>query len=175
MDMQIVKESLPDYAKDIKLNLAGLLKNEEQYGLTVNQIAGILLTSAYASKNTTLMMAAENYARDFLDETHVNSIKAATSVMAMNNIYYRFVHLVTDKEFSQMPAKLRMNVLANPGISKIDFEMYALAVSAINGCGLCMESHVKSLNASVSKESIQLVIRIAAIMHATSQTLIMSP
>jgi len=172
MDLQIIKESLPDYAKDIKLNLATLLTTEDQYGLNAKQVAGILLAAAYACKQSILIIAAENHAREFLEEDHINSIKAATTIMAMNNIYYRFVHLVSDKEFSQIPARLRMNVLANPGISKIDFELYALAVSAINGCGMCMDAHVKSLLEHVSKESIQQCIRISAIMHAVSQSLI---
>jgi lipoyl-dependent peroxiredoxin subunit D len=174
MDLQIIKESLPDYAKDIKLNLANLLTTEDQYGLTTKQVAGILLAAAYACKQSQLIIATENHAREFLDEIHINSIKAATTIMAMNNIYYRFLHLVQDNNFNQMPAKLRMNILANPGISKIDFELYSLAISAINGCGMCMDAHVKSLLNHCSKESIQHVIRIAAIMHAVSQTLIIS-
>ena len=65
--------------------------------------------------------------------------------MGMNNIYYRFLHLVEDGEYQTMPARLRMNVIGNPGIDKLDFELISLAVSAVNGCGLCVTSHEQKL------------------------------
>ena len=64
--------------------------------------------------------------------------RAAAAIMGMNNIYYRFLHLVEDAEYQTMPARLRMNVIGNPGIDKLDFELLSLAVSAVNGCGLCV-------------------------------------
>ena len=81
----------------------------------------------------------------------------------MNNIYYRFLHLVEDVEYQGMPARLRMNVLANPGIDRLDFELLSLAVSAINGCGLCVSSHEKKLRQhGITREMIQSAVRIAA-------------
>ena len=65
--------------------------------------------------------------------------------MGMNNIYYRFLHLVEDGEYQTMPARLRMNIIGNPGIDKLDFELLSLAVSAVNGCGLCVTSHEKQV------------------------------
>jgi AhpD family alkylhydroperoxidase len=92
--------------------------------------------------------------------------------MAMNNIYYRFVHLVGDADYQTMPARLRMNVIGNPGIDEIDFEIYSLAVSAVNGCGLRIEAHEKQLRRhEVSREAIQSAIRIAAVVHAVAATL----
>jgi alkyl hydroperoxide reductase subunit D len=92
--------------------------------------------------------------------------------MAMTNIYYRFVHLAGDPDYKTMPAKLRMNILANPGVDKRDFELWSLAVSAINGCGLCIEAHDRALKAAgVSREAIQQAIRIAAVIHAVAVTL----
>ena len=88
----------------------------------------------------------------------------------MNNIYYRFVHLVGDEEYKKMPAKLRMNVIGSPGIPKVDFELYSLAVSAINGCGMCIEAHNHEvLKAGVSKLGVQSAIRIAAVINAAAQ------
>jgi alkyl hydroperoxide reductase subunit D len=90
----------------------------------------------------------------------------------MNNVYYRFVHLVSDKEYGKLPAKLRMNVIGSPGIAKVDFELYALAVSAINGCGMCMDAHVHEVaKAGVSRVGVQSAIRIAAVVNATAQAL----
>lgn len=72
-----------------------------------------------------------------------------------------------------MPAKLRMNFIANPGISKIDFELYCLAVSAINGCGACMRAHTKTLlKENVNKNAIQSAVKIASVICAVAQTLI---
>jgi len=89
--------------------------------------------------------------------------------MAMNNIYYRFVHLASNKEYVTMPARLRMNVIANPGVDKADFELWSLAVSAINGCGACIDAHEKALNeAGVASASIQMAVRFAAIIQSVA-------
>ena len=89
--------------------------------------------------------------------------------MGMNNIYYRFNHLVSDEEYSSMPARLRMNIIGKPGIDKADFELFSIAVSAINGCGMCIDSHDKVLkNAGIKKETIQNAIRIASVIHAVA-------
>jgi alkyl hydroperoxide reductase subunit D len=90
--------------------------------------------------------------------------------MAMNNIYYRFTHLVSDKDIAKLPAKLRMNVIGSPGIAKADFELMSLAVSAINGCGMCMDAHVHELaKVGVSKNGIQSTVRIAAVINAAAK------
>jgi alkyl hydroperoxide reductase subunit D len=90
----------------------------------------------------------------------------------MNNVYYRFLHLVNDEEYARMPARLRMNVIGSPGVPKEDFELYSLAVSAINGCGLCVENHEKALRkAGVDREAIQSAVRIAAVVRAAAATM----
>ncbi len=92
--------------------------------------------------------------------------------MAMNNVYYRFVHLVESEEYAKLPAKLRMNVMANPGTSKENFELWSLAVSAVNGCGKCLIAHERVLRAhGVTAEQVQAAVRIAAVVHAVAVTL----
>jgi alkyl hydroperoxide reductase subunit D len=92
--------------------------------------------------------------------------------MAMNNIYYRFVHLVEAADYKTMPAKLRMTAMAKPGVDKADFELWSLVVSAVNGCGMCLESHEKILREhGLSAEQVQAGIRIAATVHAIARTL----
>jgi alkyl hydroperoxide reductase subunit D len=92
--------------------------------------------------------------------------------MGMNNVYYRFLHLVEDAEYAGLPARLRMNVLGNPGIDKLDFELLSLAVSAINACGLCITSHEKKLREhGVTREMIQSAVRIASVVHAVAVVL----
>ncbi|MDF2691231.1 MAG: ahpD, partial [Gammaproteobacteria bacterium] len=158
MNIQTLKEQLPAAAKDIKLNLA-VLTEEGAPELSMPQIYSIALACAYNIKNKSLIEAI--LAEAILSEVQIEAAKAAASIMAMNNIYYRFVHLVSDKSYAAMPAKLRMNVIGNPGVDKLDFELCSLAVSAINGCGMCIDSHVKALEqAGASKVAIQSAIRI---------------
>lgn len=170
MGISEIKNTLGEYAKDIKLNLSSVLTEEGAQDLKLNQIYGVALACAYATKNPELIQALEQEGK--LTPEEVKAAKAAATIMAMNNVYYRFVHLVGDSEFSKMPARLRMNILGNPGVPKVDFELYSLAVSAINGCGKCMEAHVRTLQEhGVSRLGAQSAIRIAATINATAQAL----
>lgn len=172
MSIEQLKNNLPAHAKDIKLNLSSVLSVEGAPDLSQKQIDTIALAIAYALKDSTLQQALLNQVSDNLSEAEMAAAKAAATIMAMNNIYYRFVHMVSDKQFSTLPAKLRMNVLANPGIDKIDFELASLAVSAINGCGMCIDAHTAELKkADVSPVAIQSAVRIAAVLNATSTAL----
>ncbi len=171
-NIQDLRNGLPDYAKDIKLNLGNVLSEEGAEGLSQEQIHGIALASAYATKQPEVMAAVAGEAEE-LSEATVNAAKAAATIMGMNNVYYRFVHLVSDKDYGSMRANLRMNVIGNPGIAKVDFELMSLAVSAINGCGMCMDAHVHEVvKAGVSKQGVQSTIRIASVMNAAAQALV---
>jgi alkyl hydroperoxide reductase subunit D len=169
MSIEILKNRLPEYAKDLKLNLSSLAI---EASLTEQQRAGAFVASAIASRNADVTEAiiAEFGAK--LSPEAMNAAKAAAAIMAMNNIYYRFVHLSSAADYKTMPAKLRMNVIGKPGVEKADFELWSIAVSAINGCGMCIDSHEKILReAGVSAEQIQAAVRIAAVVHAVAVTL----
>lgn len=169
MSIDNLKNKLLDSAKDIKLNLSTILTKEGAADLTTNQIGGIALASAYATRNKDVIAAVLAEVGQHLSEQEIHAAKSAATIMAMNNIYYRFVHLVSDKSYSSMPAKLRMNVIGNPGVDKITFELNCLAVSAINGCGMCIDAHAHELaKASVSKVAIQSSVRIAAVLNAAA-------
>jgi lipoyl-dependent peroxiredoxin subunit D len=169
MTIEQLKNQLPDYAKDIKLNLSSVLTPEGAPDLTQKQIYLIALASAYATKNAELISAITTDSSPHLLENEINAAKSSATIMAMNNIYYRFIHLVTDKSYSTMPAKLRMNIIGNPGIDKKDFELTCLAVSAINGCGMCIDAHTLELNkAGVTRLAIQSAVRIASVINATA-------
>ena len=164
-----LRDALPDYAKDQKLNLSSLASDTV---LTAQQRYGTLLASALASRNATVIAHVAAEAAQHLSPEAQEAAKAAASIMAMNNIYYRFVHLVGQDDYRTMPARLRMNALAKPGVDKADFELWSLAVSAVNGCGMCIESHEKVLREhGLSRESIQAAVRIAAVVHAVAVTL----
>ena len=165
------RDALPDYARDLKLNLGSVLTASGAPGLNEKQIWSIALASAIAARNTSFARDIEAQAKAHLADVEIEGAKAAAAIMGMNNIYYRFLHLVEDNEYQTMPARLRMNVIANHGIDKLDFELISLAVSAVNGCGLCVTSHEKKLRAhEVSRESIQSAVRIAATIHAVAVT-----
>lgn len=169
MSIDSLKKQLPDYAKDIRLNLSSL-KNEK--ALNPQQLYGAMLASALASRNSAVIRAIGDEAAPHLSEEAQNAAKAAASVMGMNNIYYRFVHLASDKNYQTMPPRLRMNVIGNPGVDRADFELWSLAVSAVNGCGLCIDSHEKELRkAGLTAEAIQAAVKVAAVIHAVAATL----
>jgi alkyl hydroperoxide reductase subunit D len=168
MTIEALKERLPEYAKDIKLNL-GTLATEPS--LTTQQRAGTFIASALASRNAEVTRAIVTEFAPQLSPEALNAAKAAAAIMGMNNIYYRFVHLVGG-DYERLPAKLRMNVIGKPGVEKVDFELWSLAVSAVNGCGLCLTSHEKVVReAGLGQEQVQAAIRIAAVVHAVAATL----
>jgi len=168
MSLDALKNRIPDYAKDIKLNL-GTLSTEPS--LTTQQRAGTFVAAALASRNAEVTEALVAEFGPQLSPEALNAAKAAASIMGMNNVYYRFVHMVGG-DYANMPAKLRMNVIGRPGVEKADFELWSLAVSAINGCSMCVESHERAVRAEgLTQEQVQSAVRIAATVHAIAATL----
>jgi lipoyl-dependent peroxiredoxin subunit D len=167
--LDLIRDAIPDYARDLKLNLGSVLSTAGAPGLSEPQIWTVALASSIAARNVAFTRGIEAAAGEHLDAAHLQAARAAAAIMGMNNIYYRFLHLVEDSEYQAMPVRLRMNVLANPGIDKLDFELLSLAVSAVNGCGLCISSHEKKLRAhGYTREMIQSAVRIAATVHAVA-------
>jgi alkyl hydroperoxide reductase subunit D len=172
MSIESIRDQLPDYARDLRLNLGTVLTVQGSSGLSERQIATVALSTAIAARNPTLTQAIEAWAKPQLDEANINAARAAAAIMGMNNIYYRFLHLVEDGEYQTMPARLRMNVIGNPGIDKLDFELLSLAVSAVNGCGMCVTAHERKLReGGVTREAIQSAVRIASVVHAVAGVL----
>jgi alkyl hydroperoxide reductase subunit D len=166
MSIENLKERMPAYAKDIKLNLSNITGSN---ALTKQQLWGAVLTSALASRNDIVIEAVAAEAAEHLSVEAREAAKAAAAVMAMNNIYYRSIHLIEDAELSKMPARLRMNVIGNPGVDKLDFELWSLAASAVNGCGMCLKAHAHEvMGKGATREGMQDVLRIAAVVHAAA-------
>jgi alkyl hydroperoxide reductase subunit D len=170
--MDALRERLPDYAKDLRLNLSAVLTPQGAPGLTEAQLWMTALASAIASRNAELARAVEAAAGAKLHPAPVAAARAPAAIMGMNNVYYRFLHLVEDDEYAKLPARLRMNVIGSPGIAKADFELVSLAVSAVNGCGKCVTAHERILRQhEVSREAVQSAVRIASVMHAVAGVL----
>lgn len=171
MSLTDIRNALPDYAKDLKLNLDSVLSETGAPGIDGKQIRAVALASAIASRHAPLVAALETFAAEQLSADEIQGAKAAAAIMAMNNIYYRATHLIENDEYAALRASLRMNVMASPGLDKIGFELASLAVSAINGCGMCMASHEKILRKhDVSAQGVQSALRIAAVVHAVAVT-----
>jgi alkyl hydroperoxide reductase subunit D len=169
MALTDLTQTLPDYAKDLRLNMSSLLQDQT---ITDQQKYGTLLACAHATGFRPLIAEAEAEAGAKLSPEAVTAAKAAAAIMAMNNVYYRFTHLASNPEYQTLPARLRMNVIGAPGIEKADFELFCLAVSAINGCGACIDSHEKVLKQhGVKTETIQAAVRLASVVQAVAATL----
>ncbi len=170
MSLDALRESLPAYAKDLSLNLSSLASETL---LNDQQKWGTFVASAYAVGTPAVIKAIDAAAREAgLSEEAATAAKAAAAIMGMNNVYYRTLHLLSNSEYKTLPAKLRMNILANPGVDKIDFELWSTAVSAINGCGMCLDAHESELKKhSVPNTSIQAALRIGAVVNAVSRVI----
>lgn len=170
MSLDQFKDGLKDYAKDIRMNLGSVLDETGAPGLNANQIWSVALACAFATKNPAVIEAIQSEASGKISAEYVEAAKSGATIMAMNNIFYRFNHMVESPEFKSMPARLRMSVIGKPGIEKVDFELICLAVSAINGCGMCVNSHVHEVRkGGLSDEAIQSSVRIGSVINAAAQ------
>jgi alkyl hydroperoxide reductase subunit D len=170
MNFDVLMESIPAYAKDLKLNFSSVV--QQQTDLTEQQAWGTVVASAIASRNNALVAAAIEEGAAHLTAQAMEAAKAAAAVMGMNNIFYRFQHLVSNEKYRTMRAGLRMNVMRTHGVDPLDFELWSTAVSAINGCGACVDSHEKTLREKgISEEKILAAVRIASVLHAIAVVL----
>lgn len=168
MSFEALKDRIPDYAKDLRLNL-GTLANDAT--LSGQQLAGTFVASAIASRNDEFTKAVIEEFGAKLSPEALAAAKSAAAIMGMNNIYYRFTHFMGG-DYENLPAKLRMSVIGKPGIDKADFELWSLAVSAINGCEMCVRSHERAVReGGLTSEQVQTAARIAAVVHAVAVTL----
>ncbi len=171
--LDALRDRLPEAAKDIKLNLQAVLTDGP---LSVQQRWGVAVASAAASRHPALYEAIAADARGATSEALVEDGVAAAALMAMNNVYYRFGHLVGKPSYSAFPARLRMNRLVKPATNRTDFELFSLAVSAINGCGTCVQAHEKVvIEGGLTEEQVHHAVRIAATVHAAAVALGSTP
>ena len=170
MSLDALMQSLPTYAKDLKLNYSTLLGQNTE--LTVSQLWGTALVSAIATRQPVLTQAVLAAASAQLPEQAMEGVKIAGAIMGMNNIIYRFHHLTTNEKYATMPARLRMNGIRAHGADPVDFELWCLAASAVNGCGKCIDAHENVLRQKgVTEEIILAAVRVASLIHAVGTVL----
>lgn len=166
---QQVLDAIPDYAKDQRVNLQNVLAQQE---LTQQQTWTCAASCALACRNEALSEAILTEAAGKLSPEQLVSAKAAFGVMQMNNIYYRFKHMVHKPEYADIPARLRMQAIRTHGGDPVDFELACLAVSSINGCEACIASHENVVREKgVTAEAVTASVRIAATVHAVASVL----
>jgi lipoyl-dependent peroxiredoxin subunit D len=164
-----LRDSISEPAKDIKLNLQSVM---QPGSLTPAQRWGVAIASAVAARNPRLRDAVIADAKAEVGAEVIDDALAAAALMAMNNVYYRFRHLVGKPSYSQMPARLRMQRIARPATNKADFELFCLAVSAINACEMCIRSHEDVvLEGGISEDQVHDAVRIAATITAAAVAL----
>jgi alkyl hydroperoxide reductase subunit D len=169
--LDALRDALPESARDLKLNLSSVLAPGG--ALNAAQRWGVAIASAAAARSPALRTALEADARAELGPEAgaavVDDAHAAAALMAMNNVYYRFRHLVGKPTYSERPARLRMNRLAKPATNKTDFELVCLAVSAIHGCEVCVRAHEKTvLEGGLTEEHVHDAVRVAAVVHGAA-------
>jgi len=175
MWIEDIKNALPDYAKDIRLNLEAVLLRS---GLELIEAQACALAAAIATGNQSLAtyISSQFVAGDEVVER--DAAWAAAAVMAQNNVYYPFVEMTPDADnISKLPAGLRMNVIASHGgTSKERFEAYSLAASIVGKCHFCVKAHYQSLkDLGYEVKQLQDIGRIAAVINAVSKLITINP
>jgi len=167
--LESLRNAIPDAAKDLRLNLGNVLQPGT---LTKEQVWGTAVACAIGARNPQLRQATLEDALLHVGPGVVEDAKAAAALMGMNNVYYRFKHMVGRDEYAQKPARLRMQRLAQVATNKTDFELFCLAVSAINGCESCVRSHERVVvEGGLTEDHVNDAVRIAAIFHGVAVAL----
>lgn len=160
-----VKQALPDYAKDAKLNLDGVLLRSS---LNADEAMGCAVAALAATGNGKLLsvLLADN-------PTEASAAMTAASLMAQNNVWYPYVEMAEDEQLKGLPAQLRMNAIAtHGGTTKERFEAYSLAASIVGKCHFCVKAHYDGLKKmGYTVEQLRDIGRIAAVMNSVAKVL----
>lgn len=169
MTLNELMETIPSYARDLKLNFGTLIKQPE---LTEQQTWGTVVACAITTRNEDFTRAVLSDAPSHLSPQALEAAKGAAAIMGMNNVYYRFLHLTSNHTYGTIPARLRMQIIRSHGVDPVDFELWCVAVSAINACGACVDSHEKVIREKgMSEETILAAVRIASVIHGLAAVL----
>lgn len=168
MGIDNLKEALPEYAKDLKLNLGSITRTT---ALNSEQLWGTLLSSAAATRNTKVLKEIGAESADTLSAEAYQAALGAASIMGMNNVFYRGRGFL-DGAYDDLRPGLRMNIIGNPGVDKANFELWSFAVSSINGCSHCMVAHEHTLRETgVDREAIFEALKAASIVAGVAQAI----
>lgn len=171
--LETLGEAFPEAARDIKLNLQAVLQPGV---LSPAQRWGVAVACAAATRHPALREAVIAKAETEVEPGVIEDGLAAAALMAMNNVFYRFRHMIGNPVYAEKPARLRMNRLGKPATNRTDLELFSLAVSAINGCEMCLRAHEKVvLEGGLNEDHIHEAVRIAATLNAAALALDLPP
>lgn len=162
-----LKETIPDYAKDAKLNIDAVIKRSS---VPAEEAEAIALAAAFATGNTKLWTWIHS---QLADRKEADAALTAASIMAQNNVWYPYVEMADDEQLTGLPAQLRMNAIASHGgTTKAKFEAYSLSASIVGKCHFCVKAHYETLKKEgYSVEQLRDIGRIAAVMTCVSKVL----
>lgn len=166
MGLESLRGSLPAYAKDLKLNIGSVTSSSS---LNEQQLWGTVLSCAAATRSQRTLAELAEEAREHLSQEAFDAALGAASIMGMNNVFYRAKHLLQGA-YDDLRASLRMQIIGKPGVDRVDFELWSLAVSSINGCGWCLEAHEQVVReAGLTREQVFDALRVAAVVAGVAQ------
>ena len=159
------ENSIPDYAKDTKLNMDAVIKRSS---LPVEEAEAVALAAAFATGNTKLWTWIES---QIANKTETNAALTAAALMSMNNTWYPFVEMTDDPQLEGLPAQLRMNAIAtHGGTTKERFESYSLAASIVGKCHFCVKAHYEGLKKmGYTVEQLRDIGRIASVITSVAR------
>ena len=166
--LNALKERIPDYAKDVRLNLDGVIGRSS---LDAADALGAALAAAFAAKSKTIVDAIRGAGQ--LSEVDTNAALSAAALMGMNNVWYPYVEMADDQDLRTQRAELRMNAYStHGGVDKKRFELFALAASIVGKCHFCVASHYKMLKENgLTAQQLRDAGRIAAVINAAAQAI----
>ncbi len=166
MSIDTLTAALPHFAKDQKLNLETVLAESL---LSEQQRWGCALACAYTTRERSLVTHLEAEAASHLSAAAIRAAQAVATLMAMNTVYYGALALLENHHYRGQPARLSMIALTHIEVDKIDFELWAFAVSAISNCTASLNVYEAELHKrGVSIEQVQAALRIAATINASA-------
>ncbi len=159
------ENSIPEYAKDTKLNIDAVIKRST---LPVEEAEAIALAAAFATGNSKLWTWVHS---QLANRQEADAALTAASIMAQNNVWYPFVEMADDEQLKGLPAQLRMNAIASHGgTTKARFEAYSLAASIVGKCHFCVKAHYETLKKEgYTVEQLRDIGRIASVMNSVAR------
>lgn len=161
------ESSIPDYAKDTRLNLDAVIKRSS---LPVEEAEAVALAAAFATGNSKLWTWLHS---QLTDRKEADAALTAASLMAQNNTWYPYVEMTDDPQLEGLPAQLRMNAISTSGgTTKERFEAYSLAASIVGKCHFCVKAHYDGLKKmGYTVEQLRDIGRISAVIVSVSRVL----
>lgn len=162
-----LKEGLPEYAKDTKLNIDAVIKRSS---LSQEEAEACALAAAFATGNGKLVAFIQSGIENAVER---DAALTAGSIMAQNNVWYPYVEMADDEQLSGLPAQLRMNgISTHGGTTKARFEAYSLAASIVGKCHFCVKAHYETLKKEgYTVEQLRDIGRIAAVITSLARVL----